>query len=99
MAETSLKLKTIEQWLEAWTGSGQLKAAAQQALAIPEASRDFDALLTAWAAGDFKDIPAVEAASRTELAGAHGGFNSTNNRILINQDMAHMSITSNHKDP
>ena len=86
MAEMSLKLKTVEQWLEAWTGSGQLKAAAQQALAIPESSRDFDALLTAWAAGDFKDIPPVEAASSTELAGAHGGFDSTNNRILINQD-------------
>ena len=72
--------------LQAWSASGALTAAAQEALLLSGEPQALTDLVTQWSAGDFSGIPPIVLLSGAEMNGALGAYAISTGTIYLNAD-------------
>ena len=82
-------LTLLEIWqaqLRLWAAEGAISQAAGSALALEGEQPLLQELESAWAAGDFSGLPAVELLQASSMPGAAGAYAASTGTIYLNQD-------------
>ncbi|MCX5968476.1 MAG: calcium-binding protein [Cyanobacteria bacterium] len=72
--------------LQAWSASGALTAAAQEALLLQAEPEPLKRLVSQWSQGDFSGLPPIVLLPASSMAGAAGAYASSTGTIYLNQD-------------
>jgi len=79
----------LPQWqslLQGWSSSGELTAAAQEALQLNGVPKPLKRLVGQWASGDFRSLPPIELLSAQDISGAMGAYAISTGTIYLNRD-------------
>ena len=79
----------LPQWqglLQGWAASGELVAAAREALRLEGESARLSALVGQWAAGEFSALPPIELLPASAMPGAAGAYAISTGTIYLNAD-------------
>ena len=88
MSSSSL-LTLLEIWqtqLKAWATEGVISQAAGSALSLEGSQPLLKELESAWAAGDFSALPAVDLLPASSMPGAAGAYAASTGTVYLNQD-------------
>lgn len=72
--------------LQDWSASGQLTAAAQEALLLKNVPESLQQLVAQWASGNFLSLPPIELLSAQDISGAMGAYAISTGTIYLNRD-------------
>jgi Zn-dependent protease with chaperone function len=72
--------------LRAWASSGELVAAAREALRLPDTPAALRELVESWAAGDFSALPPIVLLPASSMPGAAGAYAISTGTIYLNAD-------------
>ena len=72
--------------LQAWSASGALTAAAQEALVLKAEPEPLKRLVSQWSQGDFSGLPPIVLLPANSMPGAAGAYATSTGTIYLNQD-------------
>lgn len=79
---------------QGWAATGQLTAAAQEALQLQGEPRPLRRRMKRWAAADFRDLPPVVMPGASAMPGTRGAYAASTGTIYLNQDWLLGAVTN-----